>query len=561
MTADLALPVAVVLLHYLAHSSLLLGSAWLIEILIRFRSHALREWLWKTAAVAPLITTTLTFVSPWSRPLVVWTLETERVARNLDERRPTERPAGTTIDGDEPLPSADRIPHNADNMREAEVATAETGDAVVGSHAPNAPAPESALEADFAFDTSATEQAATDIPLPPPAGSEEFTVNEPAIAEPSIAAAPPWRSPAAWRLGAFTVVGLASMLVSCGIAVFLLRFARLAGRFAAATVLAEGPARAALDRLLRRARLRRGVRLVASPRVREPLAFGLLRWTIVLPLDCERRLPRRELEALLAHELAHLVRGDVGWLWISQFLCTCLAFQPLNFLARRRWQAAAEFQCDDWAVGRGVRPLTLANCLAEVASWRIGSRDASPVGLSAAGSHSDVGRRIRRLAEAGVAPDRWSRRPARWTLATASLAVTLAVALLAPRAAWTETGSETDAHDQGVVVAHEAPRRAANSARGALDEHDGDSGLSDDWRDLDQDLRELNDALRRLDAALSREPGDPELAAAAEQLRQRAKRLDANRARLIGRLNLRDDNVNEPNPDSLDSPKTSEPKR
>ena len=56
MMTDLALPVAAVLLTYLVHSTLLLAAAWLIDRTVRHRSPALRQWLWKTAAVAPLLT-------------------------------------------------------------------------------------------------------------------------------------------------------------------------------------------------------------------------------------------------------------------------------------------------------------------------------------------------------------------------------------------------------------------------------------------------------------------------------------------------------------------------
>ena len=80
----------------------------------------------------------------------------------------------------------------------------------------------------------------------------------------------------------------------------------------------------------------------------------------MLPERAVKDLCEDELRALLAHELAHLVRGDSSWLCISRVVCSCLAFQPLNHLARREWQRAAEFLCDNWAVSRTQTPLALA---------------------------------------------------------------------------------------------------------------------------------------------------------------------------------------------------------
>ncbi len=97
----------------------------------------------------------------------------------------------------------------------------------------------------------------------------------------------------------------------------------------------EEPLTLALSRPPKRRCPRQGAR--GQDAITEPFACGLLRWTIVLPAGIEQRLSGSEMKALLAHEVAHLVRRDPWWLWLGEVLCTCLAFQPLNFLARRRW--------------------------------------------------------------------------------------------------------------------------------------------------------------------------------------------------------------------------------
>jgi beta-lactamase regulating signal transducer with metallopeptidase domain len=550
MTSDLALPAVAVLLTYLAHSSLLLCGAWLIDTLVRNRSHALREWLWKTAAVAPLATATLTFACQWSNPLLEWTLGADD--KSLAAAARDELPESSRPRPNEPAFHTAAVPEAGDVPPTVSELVIEDSLARVARSEP--PATESSPR----FESMPMEDAVEPTSIAVRAEMEMLLGAE------SAANVAPSNSIAktAWRLIVHAGGTLIGIVVLLGLLIVLLRWARLARSFVSATAVAEGPARTALDRLRRRARLWRSVRVLESPQTREPLAFGIFRWTIVLPMNVERQLSRRELEALLAHELAHLVRGDVTWLWIGQFLCTCLAFQPLNFLARRRWQSAAEFQCDDWALGRGVRPLVLANCLAEVASWRIEDRLAS-VSLSATGSNSEVARRIRRLADGCVPPDRWSSRRRRWLLAALSLAATAALAIWAPRAAWPERRwPERRLETESPITAPAARTPTQVVATPAAEaSRESDPELVDQWQDLDRELRGLNESLLRLSAALSREPGDPELSALAEQLSRRASLLESRRLRLITRVSGDELRTDASSFDLLDSPEPAEPDR
>jgi hypothetical protein len=171
------------------------------------------------------------------------------------------------------------------------------------------------------------------------------------------------------------------------------------------------------------------VRLLIVPGFAEPAAFGLFRPTIALPPSCES-LPRDELRAVLAHELGHIMRGDLRWLLIGRVLTTVFAFQPLNRIARREWTAAAECLCDSWAVDRGVERLTLARCLTALAGHRLTGISLADA-LAAVGSPSSLKTRIERLvAEPTVDP--WSQRSRRWLLSGSVLSAAIAVALCVP---------------------------------------------------------------------------------------------------------------------------------
>ena len=103
-----------------------------------------------------------------------------------------------------------------------------------------------------------------------------------------------------------------------------------------------------------------------------------------------------EQRAVLAHELGHLVRRDPSWLALAVVVENLFFLQPLNRLARGRIQESAEYLCDDWAVEQTGGSLTLARCLAEVASWIQASRRAVPVS-GMAENRSHLVERVRRL--------------------------------------------------------------------------------------------------------------------------------------------------------------------
>jgi hypothetical protein len=136
--------------------------------------------------------------------------------------------------------------------------------------------------------------------------------------------------------------------------------------------------------------------------------MGFFRWRIIIPAQADRQLKREHLRAMLAHELAHLVRRDPFWQWLGRLLCSIAAFQPLNRIAWKRWRCAAEFQCDAWAVQSGVTRLALARCLTSIAEWRHVQPVPQPVLASSAGS-GDLSERVERLLDRKPLPPTPSR--------------------------------------------------------------------------------------------------------------------------------------------------------
>lgn len=194
----------------------------------------------------------------------------------------------------------------------------------------------------------------------------------------------------------------------------------------------DGALRADLDQLCRRAAVRRQIRLTHSARLDSPVAFGLLRGEICLPTRALGELPRAQQRAMLAHELAHLLRRDPLRLLLARAVETLGFFQPLNRLARRRLFEVVECRCDAWAVAQLGDGLSLAECLTEVAGW-LSVRRREPM-VAMASSGSPLAKRVRRLLAEGdaLAQERRWRVPSLAILAFMPLLATAAPSLARP---------------------------------------------------------------------------------------------------------------------------------
>lgn len=132
------------------------------------------------------------------------------------------------------------------------------------------------------------------------------------------------------------------------------------------------------------------------------LAGGLWRPTILLSTWTLDHLDRRELEAVLAHELGHVARRDYLAAWLATVLRDAFCYLPTSWAAYRQLQREKELACDDLAVRVTRRPLALASALAKV--WQP-TLSASAVGLAQPleGAGESIEGRIERLL-AGPAP-------------------------------------------------------------------------------------------------------------------------------------------------------------
>ena len=126
------------------------------------------------------------------------------------------------------------------------------------------------------------------------------------------------------------------------------------------------------------------------------LAVGLSRPTILISSWIVENLDPRELEALLCHELGHVVRHDYLVIWLATVLRDAFCYLPTSWTAYRQLQHEKEFACDELAVGATGRPLALASALVKVWHYAAGGPVLQPT-QPLVGVGASIERRVERL--------------------------------------------------------------------------------------------------------------------------------------------------------------------
>jgi beta-lactamase regulating signal transducer with metallopeptidase domain len=162
------------------------------------------------------------------------------------------------------------------------------------------------------------------------------------------------------------------------------------------------PWRHRVDELRRALGIARAVAVRLSDDVLTPCAARFLRPVIWLPLSLLTRAPAEQLEALMAHELAHIARKD--WLWnrVQCAIESLLFFHPAVWWLGRRIRQEREHACDDLAVAACGDAIALTEALAALAC----QRPSSPHVVLAA-HRGSLKQRVARLLSGPPAHQRW----------------------------------------------------------------------------------------------------------------------------------------------------------
>jgi len=97
-------------------------------------------------------------------------------------------------------------------------------------------------------------------------------------------------------------------------------------------------------------RIKRAVELLNSARVQAPTVIGWLKPAILLPLGCMIGLSTLQIEAILAHELAHIRRHDYLVSLFQSMMESVLFYHPAVWWVSKQIRREREHCCDDLAV-------------------------------------------------------------------------------------------------------------------------------------------------------------------------------------------------------------------
>ena len=124
---------------------------------------------------------------------------------------------------------------------------------------------------------------------------------------------------------------------------------------------------------------RRGLRMLETGSVHVPATVGFLRPVVLLPMSW-RQWSESKLQAVLAHELAHVRRADWLVVTLAELNRAMYWFHPVAWIVRRRLSELAEQNCDDAVLEADGNRTLYAGYLLEVAAslTSVGSRYRPP---------------------------------------------------------------------------------------------------------------------------------------------------------------------------------------
>jgi len=319
--------------------------------------------------------------------------------------------------------------------------------------------------APISFAASGSESAAAAAPLEPPAPDAIRAVLLPDSLESRLEAFRPW----------------ALLLWFAGVLLFSFRFLggfRTANRLTRRGTRPAAPEwQARLVVLSQRLAVTRPVRLLESALVKVPTAIGALRPAILVPASVFTGLPARGIEALIAHELAHVRRHDYLVNLFQSLVETLFFYHPAVWWVSSRVRIEREECCDDLAIAATGDARSYARALVRLEEMR----GAAPALAVAAAGGNLWKRVVRLLRDRPVSPDR----------ASSWVAGALAIALLAILGAASRVGPPASAPGEAGTPHSAAPAdtpdvRDAVVLADAEELEDTDSGPDFDF-DFDPD--------------------------------------------------------------------------
>ena len=219
---------------------------------------------------------------------------------------------------------------------------------------------------------------------------------------------------------AFGIIWLAGSLMV--LAIWFLRWRRAAELAQNSDILLEGREVDAVRRAANSAGLRQGIPIRLSTHAIEPGVFGIFRPVLLWPAGLSARLNDVQIEAVMAHELEHVMHRDNLTAAIHKLVEALFWFHPAVHWMGTRMNEERERACDEKVVAQNAQPEVYAESILEVCEFCV----TAPIPCVSGVSGGDLKQRIRRIMTrgSGTALSAW-RKAALAAAAVLTLAVPL----------------------------------------------------------------------------------------------------------------------------------------
>lgn len=144
-----------------------------------------------------------------------------------------------------------------------------------------------------------------------------------------------------------------------------------------------------LDKFLKlqeQLKVNRTVNFIESQLVKVPLVLGYLKPVVVIPIEMLSGMPSNQIEAIIAHELAHIRRNDYIFNVLQTIIETVFFFHPAIWYISSQIRKERENCCDDMALTVCEGSLVYAKALVSVQEFTL-NRHYSAVAFSGRKKH------------------------------------------------------------------------------------------------------------------------------------------------------------------------------
>ncbi|SHM35992.1 Signal transducer regulating beta-lactamase production, contains metallopeptidase domain [Cyclobacterium lianum] len=144
-----------------------------------------------------------------------------------------------------------------------------------------------------------------------------------------------------------------------------------------------------------------------SEEIEVPMVFGILKPMVLIPAGLVFNMPSAQLEAIIAHELAHVRRHDFAFNLFQSFLEMIFFYHPAFWWINETIRESREQATDDLAIACGAKGADLAHALAHIVNMT--STPTPQLAMAASKSGFPTLHRIQRMM--GMKPNRINNTP------------------------------------------------------------------------------------------------------------------------------------------------------